>query len=101
MYKRREEPPLPICTHKINSPTTLCLCVWTVSEDLEKLKTTLFSINFLLGIKTSVENDFGKHIAYFYLNVAFRGTGPAQSVEHVTLDLRVVCSSPTLGVEIT
>ena len=30
-----------------------------------------------------------------------RGAWLAQSEEHVTLDLRVVSSSPTLGVEIT
>ena len=33
--------------------------------------------------------------------VAFRGTWLAQSVEFVTLDLGVVSSSPTLGVEFT
>ena len=31
----------------------------------------------------------------------FRGSWLVQSVEHVTLDLRLINSSPTMGVEIT
>ena len=30
----------------------------------------------------------------------YQGAWLAQSVEHVTLDLRVMCSSPTLGLEL-
>ena len=41
-------------------------------------------------------------ILIFLLKIMeYRGTSLAQLVEHVTLDLRVVSSSPTLGIELT
>lgn len=41
------------------------------------------------------------HLSLNYLKILDGGTWLARSVQHETLDLRVVCSSPTPGVEIT
>ena len=53
-----------------------------------------------LGIQDKRQEKEQKEGISFYLN-AFGGTCLAQSVEHVILDLSVVSSSPTLGVEFT
>lgn len=40
-------------------------------------------------------------MTYQFKKVELRGDWPVLSVEHETLDPRVICSSPTLGVEFT
>ena len=62
---------------------------------MEKLKPIYIAGN---NVKWYSHSHFGNQFSCF-LKLKHKGAWLAQSVEHVTLDFRVVSSSPTLGVE--
>ena len=72
------------CFHR-NASYELPDCLLNEAESVIVNSACGTSINSCLEIRTHIN----------------RGTWLAQSVEHATLDLGVVTSSPTLGVEIT
>ena len=54
-----------------------------------------------LGLLDKYLEQYTEHTHFLTKKLTLRGAWPAQSVEHATLDLRVVSSSPTLGIEPT
>ena len=68
-------------------------------QDLLRTPNSFYLCEFQLLIYTILEFETGKNWISF--KILTRGAWLAQSEEHVTLDLGVISSSPTWGVEIT